>query len=107
MVKLIALYRMPDNREEFDKHYREVHTPLVKAMPGLRRMEIARITGSVIGEPAHYLVTEMYFDSKDALDAALASPAGRAAGKDLMTFAAKTVTLFHAEVSEVYRSEEH
>jgi uncharacterized protein (TIGR02118 family) len=100
MVKLIALYKTPDDSAEFDKHYHEIHTPLVKKMPGLRRMELAKITGSVIGEPSHYLMCEMYFDSKDALDAALGSPEGRAAGKDLMGFAAKFVTLFYAEVEE-------
>ena len=42
---------------------------------------------------------EMYFDTKDALDAALASPAGRAAGKDLMGFAAKYATLMYADVA--------
>ncbi|MDE3058494.1 MAG: EthD family reductase [Bacteroidota bacterium] len=100
MVKLIALYNAPDDKAEFDKHYYAVHTPLVKKMPGLRRVELAKITGSVIGEPSHYLMCEMYFDSKDALDAALGSPEGRAAGKDLMGFAAKLVTLLYAEVEE-------
>ena len=98
MVKLIALYKKPDDIPAFDKHYAEVHTPLVKKMPGLRRLEVAKITGAAIGEPPHYLLCDMYFDSKDALDAALASPAGRAAGKDLMSFAAKYVTLMYADV---------
>lgn len=62
-------------------------------------MELSKITGSAIGETPEYLLCEMYFDSKDALDAALASPAGRAAGKDLMGFAAKYVTLMYADVT--------
>ena len=99
MVKLIALYKRPNDVSSFDKHYTEVHTPLVKKLPGLRQMEISRITGSAIGETPEYLLCEMYFDSKDALDAALASPAGRAAGKDLMGFAAKYVTLMYADVT--------
>ena len=98
MVKLIALYKKPDDVSAFDRHYTEVHTPLVKKLPGLRQMEISKITGTAIGETPEYLLCEMYFDSKDALDAALASPAGRAAGKDLMGFAAKYVTLMYADV---------
>ncbi|HTY11856.1 MAG TPA: EthD family reductase [Bacteroidota bacterium] len=99
MVKLIALYKKPDDVASFDKHYAEIHAPLVKKLPGLRHMELAKITGSAIGETPEYLLCEMYFDTRDALDAALASPAGRAAGKDLMGFAAKYVTLMYADVT--------
>ena len=99
MVKLIALYKKPDDTAAFDKHYSEIHTPLVRKMPGLRKLEVARITGSAIGETPNYLMCDMYFDTKDSLDAALASPAGRAAGKDLMAFAAKYVTLMYADVT--------
>ena len=99
MVKLIALYKKPDDVPGFDKHYSEIHTPLVKKLPGLRNFEVSRITGSAIGETPWYLLCEMYFDSKDVLDEAMASSAGRAAAKDLMSFAAKYVTLMYAEVS--------
>lgn len=98
MVKLIALYKVPENKAEFDKHYREVHTPLVKKMPGLRKLEVARITGAPIGEPKHYLIAEMYFDDQDTLNSSLASPEGKATGRDLMSFAANLVTMFYAEV---------
>jgi len=99
MVKLIALYKTPENTQEFDAHYNDVHTPLVKKMPGLRKLEVARITGAPIGEPKHYLIAEMYFDSQDALNAALASPEGKATGRDVMSFAANIVSMFFAEVN--------
>lgn len=98
MVKLIALYTRPDDVEAFERHYREVHTPLVRRMPGLRRLEVSRISGSPMGEPRYYLLAEMYFDDADALTAALNSDEGRAAGKDLMGFAAGRVHLMTAEV---------
>jgi uncharacterized protein (TIGR02118 family) len=99
MVKLIALYKKPDDVTEFNKHYSEIHTPLVRKLPGLRNFEVSKVTGSAIGETPWYLLCEMYFDSKDVLDEALASPGGRAAAKDLMSFAEKYVTLMYAEVS--------
>ena len=100
MLKLIALYKTPDNPAEFDKHYDETHTPLVKKMPGLRKLEVARITGAPIGEPKHHLIAEMYFDSLDALNASMASAEGKATARDLMSFAANLVTMFYAEVKE-------
>lgn len=99
MTRLIALYKMPEDKAAFDQHYDEVHTPLVKKMPGLRKLEVARITGAPIGEPKHYLICDMYFDNQDAMNAALASPEGKATARDLMSFASTLVTLFFAEVS--------
>ncbi|HWP82008.1 MAG TPA: EthD family reductase [Bacteroidota bacterium] len=99
MVKLIALYKTPENKAEFDKHYAEVHTPLVKKMPGLRKLEVAKITGAPIGEPKHYLLAEMYFDNQDALNASMASAEGKAAARDLMSFAGNLVSMFYAEVT--------
>ncbi|WPD18896.1 EthD family reductase [Thermaerobacter composti] len=98
MVKLVALYRQPQDREAFDRHYREVHLPLARRMPGLRRVEVARITGAPGGSSPYYLMAEMYFDDAASLEAALQSPEGRAAGKDLMGFAGEIVSLHIAEV---------
>lgn len=100
MVKLIALYRKPADPEIFDKHYYDIHAPLIKKTPGLRKMEVTKITGAPIGETKYHLMAELYYDSVDALNAANASPEGRAAGKDLMSFAADVVTLFFGEVNE-------
>jgi uncharacterized protein (TIGR02118 family) len=97
MTKLIALYRKPADPVEFDKHYFEVHTPLVKKYPGLRKLEITRVTGAPIGETKFHILCEMYFDNKDAMDAALSSTEGKAVARDLMSFAAEYVTVFVGE----------
>ena len=101
MIKLIALYKKPVDPAGFDKHYDEVHTPLVRKYPGLRKLEITRITGAPIGEPRFHLLVEMYFDTKDAMDLAMASPEGKAVARDLMSFAADIVTAFHGEVKGI------
>jgi uncharacterized protein (TIGR02118 family) len=100
MTKLIALYRKPADAAAFDHHYENVHTPLVRKYPGLRKLEITRITGAPIGETKFYLLCEMYFDSKDAMDAAMASPEGKAVARDLMSFAADIVTVFIGETTD-------
>lgn len=101
MHKVIALYRKPEDPAAFDKHYFEIHTPLAMKMPGLRRMEVARLTTTPTGaEAPYYLVAEMYFDSAEAARAAFASPEGKAAGKDVMSFAGKLITMMHADILE-------
>jgi len=97
MVKLVALYRRPPDLAAFDRHYAETHLPLIRKMPGLRRVEAWRITGAPGGEAPYYLIGEMYFDDQDALRAAMRSPEGRAAGEDLQHFAAGLVTMIYAQ----------
>jgi uncharacterized protein (TIGR02118 family) len=100
MVKMIALYTKPEDPEAFDKEYMEKHVALVKSLPGLRKVEIARIQASPIGEVKGYLVTEMYFDSMEALNAANASPEGKATARHAMQIAAKNISIYFAEVHE-------
>lgn len=100
MVKLVALYKPAEDPAAFDQHYNDIHTPLVRKMPGLRKLEVSRITGAPIGEPKHYLMAEMYFDNQDAMTAALASPEGKATARDLMSFASTLVTMMYAEVND-------
>ena len=101
MVKLIALYRRPADVEAFDRAYFDTHVPLVKMIPGLQRVEVSRVTGAPRGEPDFYLLSEMYFTDKAALDAALASPENLTAGKNLMTFARGLVSFAIADEVEV------
>lgn len=99
MVKLVAIYRRPEDTAAFDDHYFNVHAPLAAKMPGLKKMEVSKITGSPMGSTDLHLVAELYFADQAAADAAMSSPEGRAAGKDLMGFAGKYVTLAWAEIA--------
>lgn len=96
-IKLIALYRKPDDVEAFLNHYDQVHAPLVRKTPHLGRMVVNRVTGSPMGEPAYFLMAEMQFPDRARFDEAMASPENRAAGKDLMGFARELVTLLVVE----------
>lgn len=98
MVKLLAIYRKPENVEAFDQHYNDIHAPLAKKMPGLIKLEVNKVYGTPMGESDLHLIAEMYFETKDALMNALSSAEGRAAGKDLMGFAGQLVTMHFAEV---------
>jgi len=98
VVKLVALYKKPADIAAFDKHYQEIHTPLAKKMPGLRKLEVCRFTGSPGGEATFHLMAEMYFDNAEAMKAALSSPEGKAAGKDVMSFAGDLIHMMFAEI---------
>ena len=98
MVKLVALYKKPDNPSDFDRQYFETHLPLAMKMPGVIRGEVARVVGAPAGEPPFHLIAELYFNDMASLNASMASAEGKAAAKNIMSFAAKYVTMFFAEV---------
>ncbi len=99
MVKLVTLYRIPGDPGEFERHYEEIHIPLLKKYPGLRGLETMRISGASPGDPRFSRMTELLFDSRDAMDAALASPQGKAVTRDLLSFAGELVTIFFGDVT--------
>ncbi|MFQ5464045.1 MAG: EthD family reductase [Phycisphaerae bacterium] len=98
MVKLVALYKRPADVEAFEKHYTEIHAPLARKMPGLKKLEISRMTGSPGGSAKYYLMAELYFEDQAALMAGLGSDEGKAAAKDVMGFAGDIVTMMFAMV---------
>ncbi len=101
MVKLIALYKKPANAVEFDNRYFNEHIPLASKIPGLRKTEVAKIVGTPAGESEYYLMAELYFDNMEALKAGMSSPEGKAAAKDVMSFAKDIVSMMFAEEEKV------
>jgi uncharacterized protein (TIGR02118 family) len=105
MIKYIALYKPPADPEAFDKAYFESHKPLIDKVPGLVRQEIAKVqrvfVPGMLGETQPYLVAELYFESKDAMKAAFASPEWQASGANLTEIGGmELVSMFSAEVVE-------
>jgi len=94
MIKLVAFYKTPEDKESFDKHYYEVHMPLVAKIPGLIKSEVSKMKALPGTESQYYMITEMYYDDMDSLNAAMASPEGKASAKDLMNFAKNNVEFY-------------
>lgn len=98
-VKLLALYRKPEDQAAFLDHYETVHAPLARAVPGLDKLVVNKVTGSPMGETDLFLIAEMHFPDQPTFDAAMASSENKAAGKDLMNFAKGLVTIVIAHES--------
>ncbi|MCI0716228.1 MAG: EthD family reductase [Chlorobi bacterium] len=94
MVKLIAIYKTPEDAEAFDKHYIENHMPLVDKIPGLIKSEVAKLKPMPGSENKYYMMTEMYYEDMDSFNSAMASPEGKATAKDLVNFAKNNVEFY-------------
>lgn len=80
---MIAIYQTPKNKDAFDKHYFEVHIPLAKKLPGLRKYEVSlNPVISTTGNSDIYLIGTLYFDSLDAIKEAFASQQGQTCAAD-------------------------
>jgi uncharacterized protein (TIGR02118 family) len=68
MARMVVIYRTPKDVEAFDRHYFDIHVPLAKKMPGLRKYEISRGPVTVLrGLPDVYLIGTVHFDDLDAM----------------------------------------
>jgi uncharacterized protein (TIGR02118 family) len=83
MIRFLVLYKQPTDAAAFDRHYSEVHIPLTKSLPELRSYTVSRKTRLVRGEDPYYLIAELDWDDKGAMQRAFASPAGVESAKDV------------------------
>ena len=85
MTKVLVMLHKQDGQswEEFQRYWKETHGPVAQRIPGLRKYVQNHATdrGNV-----PYAVAELYFDSPEALQAAVASPEGQATLADLGNF---------------------
>ena len=96
--RLVVSYGQPADPAAFDAYYRNTHTPLALAQPGLVRLTFGHAAALDPAQSVPYLVAELDFDSEQVMKESLSSPEGRAAGKDLANFATGGVTFTHFDV---------
>ena len=99
MVKLTILFHQPTDLALFEPRYNQ-NLALMEQLPGIRRRQACLVLGSPAGASLYYRILELYFEHRDALDAAMLSPEGRRAGADLVSFVGRGAELIFSEVFE-------
>ncbi|WP_194903835.1 EthD family reductase [Catenulispora rubra] len=94
-------------REEFAEHYRSVHAPLARRLPGLLeyRQTLLRADYQWHGQRCEYDAISVYvFESDEAAEAAWTSPEGVAVDDDTGLFIDwDTVIAYPGTVTDIYR----
>jgi uncharacterized protein (TIGR02118 family) len=83
MARMVVIYRTPMDKSAFNKHYFEVHVPMAKKLPGLRKYEVSHgpiITPRTV--PDIYFIATLYFDDLASIQKAFATPEGQACAED-------------------------
>lgn len=100
MVKLVILLRAGVERET--EAYNDF-LMLLEALPGLRRKAVSDVYGAMGGPAPYTTIIEATFDSRQAMEAALLSESGVAAGQALLGLAGPdAVTLYAHTLEENY-----
>jgi uncharacterized protein (TIGR02118 family) len=73
-------------REQFETHWLTVHAELYKKLPGMQRYSVNLVAAGDIEKFGFDGFSELWFASKEALDAALQSPEGKTLLADLPNF---------------------
>jgi uncharacterized protein (TIGR02118 family) len=103
-ARMTVIYKTPKDKDAFDKHYYQIHLPLARKLPGLRRYEVN--DGSIISANGHsdiYLIANLYFDSLDAIKMAFASQQGKLCAEDRKKYAPddSAVQIYLFETKEI------
>ena len=86
---MVVLHKRQDESDaQFRDYLRNVHGPMAKRLPGLRRyVQNYPVADPTRKPPAWSAIIELYWDDWEAMEAAWKSPEGRLATADLEPFA--------------------
>lgn len=74
-MKLTVIYGPPREVDAFEKHYFEIHMPLITTVKGIRWVETSKGLPQTDGSaPAYYRMFEAWFDSPGHMTAVTSTP---------------------------------
>lgn len=99
MHKLVILIEGAALPENFEDNWPQfLH--LAEQMPGLQREVTSRVQHILSGSQNYILIHELFFETLDALQTAMASPFGRQAGQELQQMTQGKVVLLVGDHNE-------
>jgi uncharacterized protein (TIGR02118 family) len=82
MFTVIVQIKKPKDKATFEEHFWKVHLPIVKIIPGVRRITVHRVLEIHGGDPDLYGMVELCFDDQPSFDRAKSSPEMKTAFED-------------------------
>ncbi|CAN5358743.1 EthD family reductase [soil metagenome] len=99
-TKISVIYDNPTDPEAFEAAYTQ-QVPLAKALPGLQRIETAKVWPKEDGTPTPaYRLIDLYFVDYDSASAAVTTEEAGALFPSIFTLATGGVRILFSEVEE-------
>lgn len=93
-IKVTVLYGAPKDPAAFEGYYAATHMPLVYAVQGIARIELAKpLPGPDGTAPAYYRITELWFESMQAMQGVTSRPEWKKIVDDVPNFATGGATI--------------
>lgn len=99
MFRLIILIEPPEDPLVFEESWPEFLHQAEK-MPGLLREATLRVSNNLFGDHQVYMVHELFFENRESLQNAMASPPGQISGQVLQRITAGKMTLLYGDHRE-------
>jgi len=101
MYKFVTIYRKVDDAETLEDFFSNTHLQLAEQLPNLLKREVSRVIRKPGGESRFHLMFELYFESEETFQAAIATPIGIQLIQALKPWAeAKIITWYFTESFE-------
>ncbi|HEY1135034.1 MAG TPA: EthD family reductase [Nocardioides sp.] len=99
MFRVTASYHHPADADAFLAHYRAVHDPLTRTMPGLAAFEWGVCETPDGSRPPYFVVAVLTFPDRETALTSLGSTEGQAGAADMANFAMAgvEVTMWEAQ----------
>ncbi len=105
MLKLMLLFKKPEDGIEFRNRLEQDYWPLVLKTPGLQSAHMYYVQADAFGgEPTYFMIAEFGFADKDSFRHAMQSHEHMLAGRELMGFARGYVSLHVVEQLDEFQS---
>ena len=101
MYRVTVCYGQPSDPAAFDRHYAQVHVPLVRQVPGLAAFAGGRCAALDRSEPAYYFVVTLDFATEADYGTGLGSPEMGKASADVAGLATGGVTMFSQRLDDL------
>ncbi|WP_166241334.1 EthD family reductase [Paenibacillus turpanensis] len=76
MMKVTVILEQPKNADRFNRHYIDVHLPLIYALPGVQNVHHSYVTESQFSLFSPYIIASFEFESEELMKVALNSEFG-------------------------------
>ena len=99
MVSTLILFGHPVDQAAFEKHFAEIHRPLLLGIPRLEKLQVQRVAGAAKGDAPFHMVVVAQFDSEQAMQEGLTSEEGQVLARDMGLFASGGVTVLFCQTT--------
>lgn len=103
MVRIVALHQKPADPDAYMSYYLQTHMPIVRRVPRVRNIRYGKVISGEDGSPPPcWLISDVYFDDWESLQAALQSAQMQEAFADIPNFITPgNVTIMFCEAEDI------